>query len=64
MAAKYWPRKAATDEAFGFCDAPAPTVTALPSEELGGPPDGPSAGAELLWPDAEGACAEGVIGAE
>lgn len=57
MAAKYFPRKFATDEAFGSCDASAPTVTALSPEGLGEGPAGLCAGAELPWPDEEVPCA-------
>ena len=61
MAAKYRPRKAATDDASGSCNAPAPTVTALPPEGLGEVPDGLCAGSEAPWPDAEAPCAGGVV---
>ena len=66
MAAKYWPRKAATDEAPWSCDAPAPIVTALPPEGLDEVPDGLCEGEALPWPDAEapwpeGPCAGGVV---
>lgn len=64
MAAKYWPRKSATDEASVSWDAPAPTVTAPAPEESGEVSDGPCAGAvppgpaaEESWPTAEAPCA-------
>ncbi len=60
MAAKYWPRKAATDEAFGSWEAPAPTVTALPSEGLGEVVGGLCADAEAPWADGEALCAGGA----
>lgn len=59
MAAKYWPRKAATDEASGSGEAPAPTVTAPPSEGLA-VADGLCADAEALWADGEALCAGGA----
>ncbi len=57
MAAKYWPRNAATAEASGLCDAPAATVTALPPEELGEVLDGLGADTELPWAAGEALCA-------
>ena len=59
MAAKYWPRKAATDEASGSCEAPVPTVTAPPSEGLA-VADGLCADAEALWAAGEAPCVGGV----
>ena len=61
MAAKYWPRKAATDEASWSCDAPAPIVTALPPEGLDEVPDGLCVGEALPWPDAEAPWPEGPV---
>src|SRR5208282_3077929 len=57
MAAKYWPRNAATAEASGLCDTPAATVTALPPEELGEVLDGLGADTELPWAAGEALCA-------